>query len=677
MAFLAGAVPSRAAGDAFPARLGNSVVVLTGPWKFHPGDDPGWARPEFDDSGWGTLDLTPPENSYDPVTGASGYTPGWTANGYPHLTGYAWYRLRLDVENEAATSDAGSLALTMPINFDDAYQVFVNGQKVGDFGRFGGSQVTYYNAQPRSFPLPAGIRGGPITIAIRVWMDYGTGLLSSDAGGLHGPPMLGQANTIEAMLRLEWDAVNRTELGNLASASFSVLVALLGFVLFALDRREPVYLWLGLACASAGLARILVLLGYYTLVLPMVPETCLQDVLLSPLTLGFWTMFWAYWFRLVEVERVARVTLGLVCAGAISIAVLRPPLYGAVIPAGVSTWMVPVSVMLKLALGAVLVWVTIKGIRARASGAWLAVVPVLLTVEWQYNEELSVVHFPQVIRLGGLAISTGQITNVAMLAIVSVLLIKRFIGAQRGQELLRVEIEQARQVQQVIIPEAIPTVPGFKLASDYRPAQQVGGDFFQILATEGGGVLAVIGDVSGKGMPAAMTVSLLVGTVRTLAHFTRSPGEILRAMNVRMLGRMQGGFTTCLVLRVDADGTVTAANAGHLNPYCDGSELGVEAGLPLGLSTEDWYPEAQFRLELGKQLTLLTDGVVEARARSGELLGFERTAAMATQPAASIAQAAQEFGQNDDITVLTFARVSVGEEHAAVVGGSILSPAEA
>lgn len=97
----------------------------------------------------------------------------------------------------------------------------------------------------------------------------------------------------------------------------------------------------------------------------------------------------------------------------------------------------------------------------------------------------------------------------------------------------------------------------------------------QVIPIESGGVLTVVGDVSGKGMPAAMTVSLLVGTVRTLAHYTQSPGEILAAMNQRMLGRSQGGFTTCLVLRLDVNGTLTVANAGHLSPYRNGEELAV------------------------------------------------------------------------------------------------------
>jgi serine phosphatase RsbU (regulator of sigma subunit) len=170
----------------------------------------------------------------------------------------------------------------------------------------------------------------------------------------------------------------------------------------------------------------------------------------------------------------------------------------------------------------------------------------------------------------------------------------------------------------------------------------------------------VIGDVSGKGMPAAMTVSLLIGTFRTLAHYTQSPGEIMAAMNQRMVGRSQGGFTTCLVLRADVDGTLTIANAGHIAPYLAGKELSLENGLPLGLVWSPAYAESKFHFRPGEQLTLLTDGVVEAREASGALFGFERTAALSEQPAEAIAVAAQQFGQDDDITVLTLTRREVG-----------------
>jgi hypothetical protein len=166
----------------FAARIGNAVVVLTGPWKFHPGDDAAWANPDFDDTGWGTMALTPPEGSYDPITGSSGFVPGWTARGYPGLNRYAWYRLSVKVESDGAGTGTSPLALTMPLNFDDGYEVFVNGRKVGAFGQLNSSSVLYYNSQPRAFPLPDDLRNGVMTIAIRFWMDPATVLSSPDVG---------------------------------------------------------------------------------------------------------------------------------------------------------------------------------------------------------------------------------------------------------------------------------------------------------------------------------------------------------------------------------------------------------------------------------------------------------------------------------------------------------------
>jgi len=199
-------------------------------------------------------------------------------------------------------------------------------------------------------------------------------------------------------------------------------------------------------------------------------------------------------------------------------------------------------------------------------------------------------------------------------------------------------------------------VRGFSIQAVYKPAGEVGGDFFQILPTRDGGVLVAIGDVSGKGLPAAMAVSLLVGTLRTLAHYTQSPGEILGSMNIRMLARSSGGFTTCLVLRVDVDGTLTVANAGHLAPYLNGSELQLQNGLPLGIAADSSYEESVSHLTIAERVTLITDGIVEARNKSGELYGFDRAASLAKEDAESIAQTAQEFGQEDDITVICLER---------------------
>lgn len=91
--------PAIAANDmnALPFTLGQSVVTLNGPWRFHTGDAPAWADPAFDDSGWESVDLTAPPGAHDPDVGLSGYVPGWSARGHAGYKGYAWYRLRFSV----------------------------------------------------------------------------------------------------------------------------------------------------------------------------------------------------------------------------------------------------------------------------------------------------------------------------------------------------------------------------------------------------------------------------------------------------------------------------------------------------------------------------------------------------------------------------------------------------
>jgi serine phosphatase RsbU (regulator of sigma subunit) len=104
------------------------------------------------------------------------------------------------------------------------------------------------------------------------------------------------------------------------------------------------------------------------------------------------------------------------------------------------------------------------------------------------------------------------------------------------------------------------------------------------------------------------------------------------------------------------DGSVTVANAGHIAPYLGGHELPVTNGLPLGLTASASYAKSAFQLSPDDRLTLLTDGVLEARRVTGELFGFARTASISAQPADKIAHAAEQFGQRDDITVLSLTR---------------------
>ena len=120
----------------------------------------------------------------------------------------------------------------------------------------------------------------------------------------------------------------------------------------------------------------------------------------------------------------------------------------------------------------------------------------------------------------------------------------------------------------------------------------VGGDFYQVLERAGGSRVVLVGDVSGKGLKAAMLVSVTVGMLRR--ERSSSPAEILAGLNEGLAGRCGGGFVTCCY----ANGTVTIANAGHPSPYCDGREVEVEAGLPLGIAPGVEYAEFVTRSEV-------------------------------------------------------------------------------
>jgi serine phosphatase RsbU (regulator of sigma subunit) len=164
--------------------------------------------------------------------------------------------------------------------------------------------------------------------------------------------------------------------------------------------------------------------------------------------------------------------------------------------------------------------------------------------------------------------------------------------------------------------------------------------------------------VSGKGLRAAMAVSMIVGAVRTLAETTSSPAEILSGLNRRLSGRLQGGFATAIALRLDRDGSCTLACAGHPAPFVNAQEVAFPGALPLGITPTAVFEETRLKLNERDQLALYTDGLLEARSQSGELYSFDRLKALfATNPTAEqAAQAAVNFGQDDDITVLTLTR---------------------
>jgi phosphoserine phosphatase RsbU/P len=174
-------------------------------------------------------------------------------------------------------------------------------------------------------------------------------------------------------------------------------------------------------------------------------------------------------------------------------------------------------------------------------------------------------------------------------------------------------------------------------------------------------MLIVVGDVSGKGLQAAMNASTLVGALRN--EISHDPATVLNRLNNVLLGaearpgaainQKAASFATCVCARVYPDGTMVVANAGHVHPYRDGREMELAADLPLGVIPNIQYEQATFQLEVGDRLIFLSDGVVEASNAHGELFGFERTQQVSNESARYIAQTAKRFGQTDDITVVS------------------------
>jgi serine phosphatase RsbU (regulator of sigma subunit) len=153
---------------------------------------------------------------------------------------------------------------------------------------------------------------------------------------------------------------------------------------------------------------------------------------------------------------------------------------------------------------------------------------------------------------------------------------------------------------------------------------------------------------------------------------------LLEELNKRLLGRLQNGFTTCLALRLEHDGRCAIAAAGHPAPFVDAQEIQIKSGLPLGLFAGEVYEEVEIILQPGETCMLYTDGLTEARNKSGELFGEERLERLfAVWPTAQqAAEAAIQFGQDDDVTVVSFTRLKAEVAPAQPVVGDGTGPAK-
>lgn len=634
--------------------LGNSAVALNGPWKFQPGDSPWvngaplWAESGFDDSHWAAMDVRPKTGAVDPMTGTSEYVPGWTQKGYPDLSGYAWYRLRLRVKDPGQP-----LWLKMPNDFDDAYQVYANGHFVGQYGDFSGKNVTLYYAEPESFPLPAPGPDGEIDLAVRFYMGGATFFSSPDVGGMHEAPALGLASTIVLLQAADYDALVHNFFGLLLQMFLYILVAPLALWAWLYNRHERTWMWLFLALAWSVFNGAFKVLGALTTTFSIATASW-EGIIFLPL----WLMFWWNWFGLREKKWIPRVAWVLSVVIMLLWFCVQSPYLGLnFVPQGELHWFNAATYLVAIPLSLLMIPILVLGFRRDRLEAILAAFPIVLGSYSGYGSYLlNTFHIRNQFYPFGLGVAVGNVVAMLQIVVVGALALRRFVRTQVVESLTRQaakkDLEQAQQLQQrVLVPEIVHSTV-FSVESEYRPAQTVGGDFFQTLTRPDGTLLVVIGDVSGKGVSAAMLVAVLVGAIRNQAEYSLDPALMMATLNRRMVGRSGGHFATCLAAEFSPDGQVRIANAGHMPPYLNGEELDMEGSLPLGIKNETEYRTQTITLRHGDRLMFMTDGVVEATNRAKELFGFERTRAISSQHAAAIVEQAQIFGQEDDITVL-------------------------
>jgi Stage II sporulation protein E (SpoIIE) len=657
--------------------LGTGTVELGGLWEFKTGDDPAWASPQYDDSQWKRLRV----DRFYARQGFSGYN------------GYAWYRRHIDFE--AARAGQKVVLLVAPIGGTDAheqpYEIYWNGVLIGGGGKMPPGPEWRFRPPDHSFALGQAQAG---VLAIRTWTAPPKFVSITNRGGLDVPPRVGSPEAVVAELSAsdhEWLADRQFYYDE--NLLFCIL-GVLGLLAWLRNRSLKALFWIAI---YAILQPVHVVLYNAHLGLPYgfvygfdvlcdtVAGVSLWCLLLHLLDLNgnFELKRWTYrlavtdilfglfeWFvdsrdwstPLVHTWQIADAVLYVL----ITLASLFPLVliaYGIGRRVSFANWLVAASASSVYLIGAVRI--------ASLGGARFT---HFVSLYYLIQSQIFTIH--------------GNYFDAQNIA-VSVLLLSIIYAAFRYSEeqsqrrgALEQDLRSAQELQRILIPEELSPLKGYAMTSAYRPALEVGGDFYQVIAlrdgaTLNGAGLIVIGDVSGKGLKAAMTVSLLVGTVRTFAEQSSDPAAILAGLNRRLEGRMGHGFVTCMVLRVGPSGECVVASAGHLPPFLNQEEMKLAPALPLGLVAEAVYENVAFTMRAGDRLTLYTDGLLEARNAARELYGFGRVRElMATNPDAQTAsEAAVAFGQDDDITVLTLARVAAPVISARMNIEEVVAPA--
>jgi hypothetical protein len=652
-------------GPLLPLQAGpfGDRVDLTKDWLLRTGSGPAprgpfpaYADPHFPDRDWTHIDT-------------SHILP---LNGFLNVN-EVWYRRHV-----LLPPGAKSLAITVA-DFGGSYRIYANGRELGGHGKMK-DRGDYLIAPSATYPIPDDVlqpvdpaQNAELVIAIHAFVgtiDRAT-FTASDGIGSSSAVYLGPANVLYRDQQSYYD--------HGLSESPTVLtlwglLCLLALALAGLIRKVPAYPLLAIYAGGHLISMLVMDYGQFHFIgrgdwiaLPVALALMASELAALEFARNVAGSRRRGWFTAVEI-------LYVLCYSSLlpaSLGILSFAIYGLLWRAGY--YLLLAATFLLIA----------TGVRRRKRDAYvlagfgvlylvyLAIWYALQYIDWDFK------------LLTWLAdgfeahLKPGPIGDIAIVAAFLTVVIFRTLRLVRERASIASEIEAARTMQQLLLARSTDPTPGFYVDTAYLPAGEVGGDFFLVLTLHEkehseAGLFAIVGDVSGKGLRAAMRVSMILGVLRR--EPSRDPAVVLHYLNEALLSdRSDSGFTTACCLRISASGHFTIANGGHLNPFVVTAgniggihtaetgqtvELELPPALPLGLAPDQTYETVEGTLLPGQRLVLLSDGVPEARSSKGELYGFDRLNHLTLRPAGEIARTAQAFGQTDDITVLTIAALT-------------------
>ena len=633
----AGLVAEFAAAQTFDASNLREPADLASTWLASAGDNPAYAQKGFDDSRW---------IRFDPHLGLRSAFPASS----PEVV---WYRLHVMV----APNDRGLALSVRPPS--GAFEVYVNGQRLIRSGKVSPFEPYTTDALLIQRIPDSAIASGSLLVALRVHFTR-TDWDFPFKGAIAGYLTIGQEGTLRDR---RWASVMDANAFDWFNQLLGFGLGIVALALFTAQSRQKEYLWIFLQFFAGALMFPLSMVELFH----NIPAQ--WGLLGSALVLTSMIFLVLMYFAFLHIP-LGRWIQALMAVSILSVVILEFPVtMGSVSLNLMVIFLLPYLVLIAGVIPVILIIHWRRGNRE----AGILLIPSTLSSLNLYVDILSalLMQIPAFahtslraqsmldhMQIGRFTPSVSNFGDLLYVLSLSVIMVRRSTRISRQQALLEGELEAARELQQFILPNACAVLPGLEIESEYHPARTVGGDFFQIIPhPTDGSLLIVAGDVTGKGLKASMLVALLVGAIRTTVRFDSDPLRVLKELNQRLLGRGDAQ-ATCLALRIDAAGEITLANAGHIAPYLSGEPIPMEGALPLGMIEGAEFSVMEFTMNEHDRLVLMSDGIVEATDAKGKLFGFERVHELlrAAVTAAHLATAAQTFGQEDDISIISITR---------------------